>query len=305
MDVRRHPHHGVTFAILAIAGMSYALLQSLVLPALRTIQEDLGTTTTAAAWILTAYLLSASIATPIAGRLGDMFGKKRTFVVVLAILGGGDVHLGDRDDDRRHDRRPRDPGRVRGDLPAGLRDHPRRVPGSSGGRAGSRSSRRPRRRAAASASSSPAPSPSTSRTTGSSGSRWSRSWSPAIAAWVVIPESPVRTPGHVERPRCDASSPLWLVALLLGISEGSSWGWTSSRVLGLFVVGAVLMARVDPSRVALAAAARRHADDEDPRRLDDEPRRAPPSDSGCTARSSSSRSSSRRPRRTATGSPRP
>src|SRR6266404_8023325 len=71
--------------------MSFALLQSLVLPALRPIQLDLHTTPTAAAWIITAYLLSASVATPIAGRIGDMFGKKRTLVVVLAVLALGTV----------------------------------------------------------------------------------------------------------------------------------------------------------------------------------------------------------------------
>src|SRR5262249_19766336 len=62
----------------------------------------------------------------------------------------------------------------------------------------------------------------------------------AVAAVVVIPESPVRTPGHVAWTAAALLS-AWLVALLLGISEGSSWGWTSSRVLGLFVVAAVLL----------------------------------------------------------------
>jgi MFS family permease len=65
------------------------LLQSLVAPALLTIQHDLDTTTAGAAWILTAYLLSASVVTPIAGRLGDMYGKKRTMVVVLVVLAFG------------------------------------------------------------------------------------------------------------------------------------------------------------------------------------------------------------------------
>ena len=129
MDVRRHPHYGVTFAILAIAGMSYALLQSLVLPALSEIQLDLGTTTTAAAWILTAYLLSASVATPIAGRRRRHVRQEADVRRRPRDPRAGDVHLGDRDDDRRDDRRPRDPGRVRRDLPARLRDHPRRVPG--------------------------------------------------------------------------------------------------------------------------------------------------------------------------------
>src|ERR1700757_4863305 len=61
-------HYNVTFMLLAVAAVSYALLQSLVAPALLTIQYDLHTTTAGAAWILTAYLLSASVVTPIAGR---------------------------------------------------------------------------------------------------------------------------------------------------------------------------------------------------------------------------------------------
>src|SRR4029077_5253841 len=82
-------HYNVTFTLLAVAAVAYALLQSLVAPALLTIQEDPHTTTAGAAWILTAYLLSASVFTPIAGRLGDMYGKKRTMVVVLIVLGLG------------------------------------------------------------------------------------------------------------------------------------------------------------------------------------------------------------------------
>ena len=60
-------HYNVTFTLLAVAAVAYALLQSLVAPALLTIQHDLDTTTAGAAWILTAYLLSASVVTPIAG----------------------------------------------------------------------------------------------------------------------------------------------------------------------------------------------------------------------------------------------
>jgi Major Facilitator Superfamily len=69
-------HYNVTFTLLALAATSYALLQSMVAPALLTIQHDLDTTASGAAWILSAYLLSASVVTPIAGRLGDRFGKK-------------------------------------------------------------------------------------------------------------------------------------------------------------------------------------------------------------------------------------
>ena len=82
-------HYGVTFAVLAISGAAYALLQSAVAPALPDIQRELHSSATATAWLLTGYLLSASVLTPIIGRLGDMFGKEHTLVITMAILGAG------------------------------------------------------------------------------------------------------------------------------------------------------------------------------------------------------------------------
>src|SRR5690349_16060614 len=79
-------HYQVTFALLALAAVSYALLQSLVAPALPDIQHSLHTSVNSVSWVLTAYLLSASIATPLIGRLGDMHGKERLMVVVLVVL---------------------------------------------------------------------------------------------------------------------------------------------------------------------------------------------------------------------------
>ena len=83
---RARPRYQVTFALLALAGVAYALLQSLVAPALPDIQHSLHTTVNGVSWVLTAYLLSASIATPVIGRLGDMYGKERLLVVVLVLL---------------------------------------------------------------------------------------------------------------------------------------------------------------------------------------------------------------------------
>jgi Major Facilitator Superfamily len=76
----------VTFTLLAGAAISYALLQSLVAPALPDIQHALHTSVNSVSWVLTAYLLSASIATPLIGRLGDMYGKERLLVGVLIVL---------------------------------------------------------------------------------------------------------------------------------------------------------------------------------------------------------------------------
>ena len=101
----------MTLAVLALGGIAYAMLSSLVVPALPTMQRELGTTETGITWLLTAYLLAASVGTSIIGRLGDMYGKERLLLWTLLIA------------DRRHpagrglelaaaaDRRPLHPGR--------------------------------------------------------------------------------------------------------------------------------------------------------------------------------------------------
>src|SRR5947208_8904478 len=82
-------HYNLTFTVLALAGATYAMLPSLDATALPTIQHEQHTTPTAVTWVLTGYLLSASVCTPIIGRLGDMYGKERMLVGVLATLGAG------------------------------------------------------------------------------------------------------------------------------------------------------------------------------------------------------------------------
>ena len=84
---RRRP--GLTFVVLALAGTTYSLLQSLVAPALPNIEHALHTSENSVSWVLTSYLLSASVATPLIGRLGDMYGKKRLLLIVLALLSIG------------------------------------------------------------------------------------------------------------------------------------------------------------------------------------------------------------------------
>ena len=84
---RSHPH--LTLAVLSVAGLAYAILSSAVVPALPTIQHDLHTSETGVAWILTGYLLSASVSTALLGRLGDMFGKQHVLVWTLVAFGGG------------------------------------------------------------------------------------------------------------------------------------------------------------------------------------------------------------------------
>src|ERR1700742_3007133 len=80
-----------TFTVLAAATAAYALLQSLVTPVLPTIEVGLHTTQNNVTWVLTAYLLSASIFTPVIGRFGDMWGKERFLVIALILLAVGCV----------------------------------------------------------------------------------------------------------------------------------------------------------------------------------------------------------------------
>ena len=110
--------------MLLLGVSAYALLQSLVTPVLTTIQHDLHTSQGTVTWVLTAYLLSASIFTPILGRVGDMVGKERMLVATLGALavGFGDGRAGPLH--RRADRRPGHPGDRGGRPAAVLRHHP-------------------------------------------------------------------------------------------------------------------------------------------------------------------------------------
>src|ERR1700712_1239638 len=76
-------------AVLALGALAYSVLQSIVAPALPTLAADLHTTSTNATWVLTAFLLSASVLTPVFGRLGDIHGKHRLLVVALGLLSLG------------------------------------------------------------------------------------------------------------------------------------------------------------------------------------------------------------------------
>ena len=124
----RRPHYVLTFAVLTLAALAFALLQSMVAPALPEMQHALHTSPTGVSWILTAYLLTASVATPIAGRLGDMFGKERVLVDRAPRARRRHRHLGALDVDRPDARRPRHPGHRRRRLPARHRHRARRVP---------------------------------------------------------------------------------------------------------------------------------------------------------------------------------
>jgi MFS family permease len=83
------PSPRVVLAVLAAGVGSFSLLQSLVAPVLPTIRAELHTSAASVTWVLTAWLLSAAVATPLLGRVGDLAGKERTLVAALAAVGVG------------------------------------------------------------------------------------------------------------------------------------------------------------------------------------------------------------------------
>ena len=87
----RRTHYWLTFAVLAVAVSSYTLMQSLTIPVLSEIEQTLHTDQNTVTWVLTAYLLSASVFTPIMGRLGDALGKERVLVFSLVALAAGSL----------------------------------------------------------------------------------------------------------------------------------------------------------------------------------------------------------------------
>jgi EmrB/QacA subfamily drug resistance transporter len=236
----RRAHYQVTFAVLVLGIAAFALLQSLVIPVLTTVQHQLHTTQGTVTWVLTAYLLSASIMTPILGRVGDMKGKERVFVASLVALavgsllaalapsievmivarviqgaGGGMVPVAF--------------GIIRDEFPS------EKVTGAVGALA------------ALTAIGAGLGIVLAGPIVNALDYHW-LFWLPmiltivaAVAAVLFVPESPVRAPGRISwLPAVLLSA--WLVALLVALSEAPVWGWGSGRVLGLLAAAVVLAA---------------------------------------------------------------
>ena len=235
---RQHP--GLTLGVLSLSAMAYILLQSMVLPALPEIGRALHTSQTTVAWVLTAYLVSASVATPVLGRLGDMFGKKKVLLIVLACLVAGSVLAA-----------------LTSSVAVMLAA--RVIQGAGGAIFPLAFSivrdEFPRERVAGAIG-------LLSALIGVGAGvaiviagpivdhlsiHW-LFWIPAamtavalVATVFWVPESPITAPGRINAVAVVTLSG-WLVCLLLGVSEGGEWGWTSAGVIGLFAAAVALFA---------------------------------------------------------------
>jgi EmrB/QacA subfamily drug resistance transporter len=233
-------HATVILSVLLLAGLAYAVLSSAVIPALPTIQHDLHTTETGVTWVLTGFLLSASVGTAIIGRLGDMYGKERLLLYTLLVLAAGTLLAALANSLAVLILARVIQGVAGGIFPLSFsiaRDEfpPERVAGSIG---------------------------VISAILGIGGGaglvlgavivehlswHW-LFWLPlvvtllaAVCTWRFVPESPVRTPGHVN----------WLAAalmstgmccVLIAIAQTTVWGWGGAKTIALFATGAVVIA---------------------------------------------------------------
>ncbi|HEY0449033.1 MFS transporter [Actinophytocola sp.] len=77
------------FAALLVAVLSFSLLQTMPVPALPDLQRAFGAGPVTVSWVLSAFLLTASVATGLLGRLGDMFGRRRVLLACLAVSAAG------------------------------------------------------------------------------------------------------------------------------------------------------------------------------------------------------------------------
>jgi EmrB/QacA subfamily drug resistance transporter len=233
-------HYGATFAVLAVAALAFSLLQSMIIPAIPELEHALHTSATGATWLLTAYLLSAAIATPILGRIGDMVGKEKMLVVVLVSLSLGTLLSA-----------------VSTTLPVMLVG--RAIQGTGGAAFplafGIIRDEFPKEKVSTGIGIM-----SAILGIGAGGGivlagpivehlsyHW-LFWIPlvmtvvaTIAAFVFVPPSPVRAPGRINWLGALLMS-AWLVTGLIAVSEGPTWGWRNTTVLGLFAVTIVLTA---------------------------------------------------------------
>lgn len=227
-------------AILCLSGTVVALQQTMVIPLLPDFPKILGVSADDASWLVTVTLLTSAVATPIVSRLADMFGKRRmmlismTMIVVgslVAAIGGNFVALligrGLQ-------------GFAISMIPVGISIMRDELPKE--------------KVASATALMSATLGIGSALGLPLSGLIFEHLGWPAIfwlsaivgvlliiAVAVVVPESSVRTRGKFDFLGAVMLSTA-LTAILLAISKGASWGWTSELTLLMFVIGIVTLA---------------------------------------------------------------
>jgi MFS family permease len=78
-----------TLVILSCLGLITMYGETMVLPAIPDFIRDFNISYNTSSWILSSYLIAGAVMTPIAGRLSDMYGKKKILLIVMAVYSTG------------------------------------------------------------------------------------------------------------------------------------------------------------------------------------------------------------------------
>ena len=78
-------------ALLSMVGVALLLnyVETMIIPGIPTIQKDFATTDSIVSWITSAFLIVGSAVSPLFGKLGDSYGKKRMFLIALVFYTAG------------------------------------------------------------------------------------------------------------------------------------------------------------------------------------------------------------------------
>lgn len=90
-DVALLKHPLLVVLVLGFSSLNASIMQSLVIPIQGELPKLLNTTPSNASWVVTATLLGGAVAMPVAGKLADMFGKKRVLVTSACVLLAGSL----------------------------------------------------------------------------------------------------------------------------------------------------------------------------------------------------------------------
>jgi MFS family permease len=224
---------------LAGTGLIAAFMQTLVTPIIPELPVFLDSTSADTSWVLTATLLAAAVSIPITGRLGDMYGKRRLLLVLLAIMTSGSIIAA-----LSNTLLPMILGRALQGIGLGvislgisiLRDviHPKNLGGAVA---------------------------LVSATLGIGGAVGlpvaaliadNMSWHylfwlamllsilAFILVFFIVPVSTLRTGGSFDYVGAVGLA-IGLVAILLAVSKGTEWGWGSPGILSLLIGGVVVL----------------------------------------------------------------
>lgn len=229
---------GAIVAVLAAGGITVALMQTLIVPLVGELPVLLHTTAADASWALTSTLLAGAIATPVFGRLGDLYGKRRLMLVCAALLTLGSLTCALSDT-----LVPVVAGRTLQGfglplIPLGISVMRDVLPPE---RLGSAMALMSSSLGVGGALGLPLAAAIAQNADWHALFWLSSAAGLAIGALLlaVVPESPVRARSRFDLPGALGLA-LGLVCLLLAVSKGEDWGWSSGTVLALLAAAPVV-----------------------------------------------------------------